>query len=156
MACLSLSLLGTFQVTLAGQPVTAFGYDKVQALLVYLAVEADHPHRRETLAGLLWPELPEPGAHHSLSQALFQLRRAIADREATPPFLIITPQTIQFNPASDYSLDATAFTGLLDTCQAHDHSRLEACDPCLERLQRGGLIPGRFPGRLLGWRWPRL
>jgi WD40 repeat protein/DNA-binding SARP family transcriptional activator len=134
MACLSLSLLGTFQVTLAGKPVTAFGYDKVQALLVYLAVEADHPHRRETLAGLLWPELPEPDAHHNLSQALFRLRRAIGDRQATPPFLIITRQALQFNPASDYCLDVTGFTRLLAVCQAHDHPRLAACDACLERL----------------------
>jgi DNA-binding SARP family transcriptional activator len=134
MACLSLSLLGTFQVTLAGQPVTTFGYDKVQALLVYLAVEADHPHRRETLAGLLWPELPESGAHHNLSQALFRLRRTIGDRQATPPFLIITRHALQFNPASDYCLDVTDFTRLLAVCQAHPHLRLAACDACLERL----------------------
>jgi DNA-binding SARP family transcriptional activator len=51
-----------------------------------------------------------------------------------PPFLIITRHALQFNPASDYTLDATAFTGLLDTCQAHPHPRLAACDACLERL----------------------
>jgi DNA-binding SARP family transcriptional activator len=134
MACLSLSLLGTVEVTLAGQPVAAFGYDKVRALLVYLAVEADHPHRREAMAGLLWPELPEPGAHHNLSQALFRLRRAIGDRQAIPPSLIITRQALQFNPASDYCLDVTDFRRLLAVCQAHSHPRLAACDACLERL----------------------
>ena len=134
MACLSLSVLGTFEVTLAGQTVTAFGYDKVQALLVYLAVEADRPHRRETMAGLLWPELPESDAHHNLSQALFSLRRAIGDHQTTPPFLIITRHALQFNPASDYCLDVTDFTRLLAVCLAHRHPRLAACDACLERL----------------------
>lgn len=136
MTHLSLCFLGTFEVILDGKPVTAFEYDKVRALLAYLAIEANRPHRRDRLSGLLWPERHETSALQNLSQALYQLRRAIADREATPPFLVITPQTIQFNPASDYSLDVTAFTDLLDACQAHDHSRLEACDPCLERLQR--------------------
>ena len=58
MAHLSISLLGTFQVILDGKQVTAFESDKVRALLAYLAVESDRPHRRETLACLLWPERP--------------------------------------------------------------------------------------------------
>ena len=53
MAHLSLSFLGGFAVTLDGQPVTAFGTNKVRALLAYLAVESARPHRREELAGLL-------------------------------------------------------------------------------------------------------
>ena len=36
MAHLSLSLLGPFQVTLAGEPVTSFESNKVRALLAYL------------------------------------------------------------------------------------------------------------------------
>ena len=39
MPWLSLSLLGPLQVTLDGQPITAFKSDKARALLVYLAVE---------------------------------------------------------------------------------------------------------------------
>ena len=57
MARLSLSLLGPLEVTLLGEPVTAFKYDKVRALLIFLAVEAQRPHRREWLAELFWPGL---------------------------------------------------------------------------------------------------
>lgn len=140
MMRLSLSFLGTFEVVLTGQPITAFEYDKVRALLAYLAVEADRPHRREALAGLLWAERPDRCAHHSLSQALFSLRRAIADRQAMPPCLIVTRQTIQFNSASDYRLDVTDFTDLLAACQAHDHGRQAVCDACLERLERAAAL----------------
>ena len=42
MARLSIRLLGPFQVTLDGQPVTAFEPDKVRALLAYLAVESEN------------------------------------------------------------------------------------------------------------------
>jgi DNA-binding SARP family transcriptional activator len=100
-------------VTLDGEPVASFDSDKVRALLFYLAIEPDRPHRREALAGLLWPEYPDRAARANLRRALANLRTAIADRQATPPFLRITQQTIQFNSASDAWCDATAFAELL-------------------------------------------
>jgi len=108
MARLKISLLGPIQVTLDGQPVTGFKSNKVRALLAYLAVEADKPHRRESLAGLLWPDWPEREALSNLRYTLSDLRRAIDDRGATPHFLLISRETIQFNTASDYRLDVTA------------------------------------------------
>jgi DNA-binding SARP family transcriptional activator len=112
MAHLSIRLFGPFQVTLGEQPVTAFESDKVRALLAYLALEADAPQRREKLAGLLWPDRPETSAHANLSRALANLRKSIGDRQATPPFLLISRQAIQFNRASDAWVDVTAFLDL--------------------------------------------
>ncbi len=105
MPHLSLSLLGPFQAALDGQPITDFKSNKVRALLAYLAVEADRPHPRETLAGWLWPDYADRAALDNLRYTLSSLRRAIDDRAAQPPFLIITRDTIQFNIASGYSLD---------------------------------------------------
>ncbi len=145
MAQLSLTLLGGFEVSLAGQPLTAFEYDKVRALLAYLAVEAVHPHRREMLAGLLWPERPERNARQNLSQTLFALRRVIGDRQTHPSFLIITPQTLQFNPSSDFSVDVTTLTTLVADCKVHNHHQLDACDLCSEKLQHAtALYRGDF------------
>jgi DNA-binding SARP family transcriptional activator len=110
MARLIISLFASFQVHLDSQPVTRFESDKVRALLAYLAVEADRPHRREHLAGLLWPDQPETMARHNLSQSLLRLRQAIGDRQTELPFLLVTPQTIQFNRASDHWLDVAAFS----------------------------------------------
>jgi WD40 repeat protein/DNA-binding SARP family transcriptional activator len=117
MAHLSLSLLGPFQVTLAGEPVMSFESDKVRALLAYLAVEARRQHRRESLAGLLWPDWPDRAARTNLRNALANLRKAIGDRHAAPPFLLITRETIQFNTTSDHWLDVTAFRTLVKTDQ---------------------------------------
>ncbi len=142
---LSIALLGTYAVTLAGRPVTAFAYDKVRGLLAYLAVEADRPHRRDHLATLFWPEQDRRSALQSLSQALYQLRRVLGDPAATPPFLLITPQTIQFNPASDHWLDTQEFTSLLDACHAHRHAQQVTCPECLARLQQAvALVHGSF------------
>lgn len=109
MTHLSISLLGTFQVTRGNQPVVDFDSNKVRGLLAYLAVEADRPHTREALSALLWPDWPQDSALDSLRNALANLRRAIGDREAVPPHLLITRESIQFNTASDFWLDVAEF-----------------------------------------------
>jgi DNA-binding SARP family transcriptional activator len=114
MAHLSLSLLGPFQATLDGQPIAGFKSNKVRALLAYLAVEADQLHPREVLAGLLWPDWPDRDALSNLRYTLSNLRRVIGDRAAEPSFLLITRNNLQFNTASDYSLDVRAFTELTE------------------------------------------
>ncbi len=60
---LTLALLGPPRIVLDGVPLT-FAYQKVAALLIYLAVEAIRPHTRSDLAALLWPEVPERVARH--------------------------------------------------------------------------------------------
>jgi len=112
VARLQISLLGPFQVTLDGEPVTSFESNKVRALLTFLAVEAERPHPRETLAGLLWPDYPNRSALSNLRSALPNLRQTIDDRHADPPFLLISRNTIQFNAASDYTLDVDALQEL--------------------------------------------
>ncbi|NUM48958.1 MAG: NACHT domain-containing protein [Anaerolineales bacterium] len=135
MTRLALNFLGTWQATLDGAPITIFESDKVRALLAYLAVEADRPHRRETLAALFWPERSERNARQNLSQALFNLRQAIGDREITPSFLHISPQSIQFNLTSLHRLDTAIFFALYQACETHQHDHTGACSSCLTRLQ---------------------
>src|SRR3954470_8630998 len=113
MNSLSLSLFGQLQITSAGVPVTAFESDKARALLVYLAIESERAHRREALAALLWPDSTDSAARHNLRQTLLNIRDAIGDRIASPPFLLISHEQIQFNRASDHLLDAREFEGLI-------------------------------------------
>jgi len=84
----------------------------VRAFLAYVAVEADRPHRRDLLAALLWPDWPDWAARSNLRHALSNLRKAIGDHQATPPFLLVTRDMIQFNTGSDYWLDVTALSTL--------------------------------------------
>ena len=145
MTHLSLSVLGMLQVSLDGQPVVGFESNKTRALLAYLAVEAERPHSRDELAGLLWPEQPEQAARNNLRQTLANLRHAISDQTVDPAFLLITRETVQFNSGSDTWLDAAEFGDLLDACDVHIHRRSETCKSCAQRLQQAGdLYRGDF------------
>ena len=79
MTKLSIDVLGTLQVSMDDEPISALESVKVRALLAYLVVEADHPHHREALVGLFWPDFPEESARHNLRQALFNLRSILED-----------------------------------------------------------------------------
>lgn len=144
MTDLTLAFFGNYDVAIKATAVTGFESDKVRALLAYLSVEA-RPHRREALAGRLWPDLPEVSARHNLSQVLFNLRQVIGDRHAQPPFLLVSRDTIHFNPASSHTLDVAVFNELLDCCAVHPHTAITHCDECVQRLQQAAkLYRGAF------------
>jgi predicted ATPase/DNA-binding SARP family transcriptional activator/Tfp pilus assembly protein PilF len=145
MARLSIQVLGTFQVLLDGQPATGFESAKVRALLVFLAVEADRPHLRDTLAELLWSNQSAQAARKNLRTALANLRHAIQDRTSDPPFLDISNETIQIHPGSDFWVDAGEFAALLAACEQHAHHSWETCAACAQRLQAAAeLYQGNF------------
>lgn len=142
---LLISLLGSFQVKLDEEPVTRFEYDKVRALLAYLAVEADFPQRRDALTGLLWPEQADKAARHSLSQALLTLRQVLGDPDAGVPFLLADRATVQLNPAAETRLDVAEFEAHLAACTRHEHPRPETCAACMGWRQRAvALYRGDF------------
>jgi DNA-binding SARP family transcriptional activator len=144
MARLSIILFGSFHVTLDGVPVTGFESNKVRALLALLAVEADRPHSRDSVIGLLWPDQDERTARRNLSQALFNLRQAIGDDESTC-FLLINRETIQFNLASDYWLDVGVFEGHLSASQTQSRLNLETCQEVAPNLEQAeALYQGEF------------
>jgi DNA-binding SARP family transcriptional activator len=138
MAHLSLRVLGSLIILVDEKPVTRLESDKARALLVYLAVEADSPHRRESLIGLLWPDYPEQAARHNLRQALFNLRQAIGDPATRPPYLLISRDAIQFNRASDFSLDLARFNTIFDACEEYRSRGIK--DPSIRAARLEELI----------------
>jgi len=140
MSCLAVELLGSFRVISDGLPVKGLASDKVRALLAYLAVESNQPHRREKLVALLWPDSAEQAARANLRRVLGNLRKAIGDPKAEPPFVLISPQSVQFNTASDAWVAVTAFRTLLESDRADDPDaqRLEEA----VALYRGSFLEG--------------
>lgn len=144
-ARLSIFALGTLEVRFEGQPLTGFEYNKVRALLTYLAVAAAQPHSRASLCTLLWPDLPEKAARQNLSQALSQLRKLLGDKDADSPFLLTTTETVQLNPTGSWEVDISLFTAVLTEAEAHAHRGWHLCSPCAAKLRQAiALYRGDF------------
>lgn len=106
---LKLSLLGPLQLTFGDTPLPPLASAKAQALLGYLVING-RAHSRQTLAGLLWGDLPEDDARRNLRGVVMKLRQLIGHH------LIINHQTVAFNQQATHWLDT-------DQIQQQLHSR---------------------------------
>jgi predicted ATPase/DNA-binding SARP family transcriptional activator len=98
---LEVRLLGQFDMRQDGYPIVVPSRSG-QSLLAYLLLNAGYAHRREMLAGLLWPDSTESNARSYLRHALWRVRKAIGDDHLT-----IDNISIAFNENSDYWLDVS-------------------------------------------------
>jgi len=145
LAGLNLHFLGPFRAELNEASLEGFDSNKVRALLAYLAMERSRPHSREVLAGLLWPEQSQRSAMDNLRYALADVRRVLGDTSSAHPFLIVSRDMVQFDPASDFWLDVLEFERLSisDRVVEHDSSILPVQDlQAAVELYRGGFLEG--------------
>jgi len=130
---LEVRLLGKFEVKSDGKPV-AITSRPAQSLFAYLILSAGTVHRREKLAGLLWPDSLEETARGNLRHALWQIRKSL------PPLtkhLLADDLSIAFNASSDYWLDAAKVEKLSDRVTADELTAV------LSEYQ-GELLPGFY------------
>ncbi len=144
MATLELNFLGRTDIRLDGQPVTGFESDKARLLLAYLAIESGQPHRRESLAGLFWPESPEKRARQSLSQVLYNLRRLLC-QEGDGDCLEVSAKDVCFHQRDGVRVDVSSFLTLIKEIDGHMHPAAWACRSCQENLTKAaGLARGEL------------
>ncbi len=96
---LTVALLGQLNVRLDGQPAD-LSLRPVQMLLAYLLLNQEVAHRRERLAGLLWPDYTEASARKNLRNTVYRLRKVIGH-----DYLLADRTTLAFNAASAFQLD---------------------------------------------------
>src|ERR1051325_5719768 len=103
---LQIRLLGQFDVRLDGKRIV-ISSRAGQSLLAYLAMTAGTPHRREKLAGALWPDSSEENARKNLRQELWRIRKAIPKQSLSTEsdYLLSDEYTLTFNPDANYWLD---------------------------------------------------
>lgn len=94
---LQLLMLGGFDAYLDGRPVAGFSYNKMRALLAYLAVEREQDHRRDVLAELLWNDYDSTVARNNLRRTLANLRRTL-ELPTGATLFVSTKNTIRFIP----------------------------------------------------------
>lgn len=101
-AQLRLYLFGHFRLERGVQPIH-LPRRKVEVLLAHLVL---HPqaHSREKLATLLWGDVRDAQARHSLRTALNSLRKQLGD-----DVLLTDRETVQLNPDFPLWVDAREF-----------------------------------------------
>jgi DNA-binding SARP family transcriptional activator len=134
---LSIALLGTPVILVDGRPM-AVDTRKATALLAFVALAAG-PVRRDTLAGLLWPETDPDRARSTLRRTLSTLRGALGNR------WLETERDLVALDGEGVTLDVATLRSLVADCSSHGHNGAEPCDRCVETLQRAvALYRGPF------------
>ncbi len=117
MGTISVRLFGSPEVVRDGAPV---GVDTRKALAVFAVIAlAGHPVRRDTLAGLLWPDVRRNAAR--LTRTLSSLRSLIGAEAVVP-----TVQTVSLTLES--SDDVLSFLELADAAPAEAAELRARCE----------------------------
>jgi predicted ATPase/DNA-binding SARP family transcriptional activator len=132
---LEISLLGKFDLQLNGQAVE-IPSRPAQSLLAYLLLKSDTAHRREKLAGLLWPDATETNARSYLRQALWRVRKALDSADGR--YLIADDLSIAFDTNAPYRLDVAVLERAVPT-----EGATEDLVQCVS-VYRGELLPGFY------------
>ena len=119
---LDIRLLGKFEVKWDGKNVS-ISSRPAQGLFAYLILTAGTAHRREKLAGMLWPDSTEEGARDYLRHALWKIRKAVeppASKNKSVPFILADDIQVSFNPESIHSLDVAVIKTIGDNASTKD------------------------------------
>jgi non-specific serine/threonine protein kinase len=147
METLRVSLLGSFQVRLNGQPITQFYSQKAQLLLAYLILYR-RTHPRSVLAHLFWGEHEEARAQASLRNALYSLRKMLSGAP-NQEFIVSDGTSIRFNTNTDYALDVEQFDKTLAAAsRAKGTERATLLQQALA-LYEGDLLTGSYDDWIL-------
>ncbi len=134
---LKIYLLGQFNLEAADQ-VLELPSRPAQSLLAYLALNAGLAHRREKLAGMLWPDATETNARSYLRQALWRIRRALEGETSTwQQYLLINDISVTFNDQADYWLDVNTLLEVGEITPLEEMATAVA-------LYKGELLPGFY------------
>ncbi|MBL8386434.1 MAG: AAA family ATPase [Burkholderiales bacterium] len=122
-----MSVLGGFELRQADGVVKRLPTRKAEALLAYLALQADREHSREALAALLWPDAAVADARATLRQTLALVKKMLG-----PGVLVTTARTLGL-AAGMLQADAAEFDDLADDASLEAAERAAA-------LYRGDLL----------------
>ncbi len=134
---LKIFLLGQFKAQNDDLPLV-LPSRPAQSLISYLALNQGIAHRREMLAGLLWPDSSEANARNYLRQALWRIRKALEGGSLNwEDYFEINKISVCFIPGSDHWIDAGQI--LIN----EENTPSEMLPHVLEAYQ-GELLPGFY------------
>jgi DNA-binding SARP family transcriptional activator len=139
MSGLRFRLLGGLTLSWDEQPLPPIRGATARSLLAYLATYRTQAHTRDLLAGTFWPDLPDAVARRRLSQAVWQIRKALDPH----PVLLPEGDAIQINPDLPLWLDVEQFTAHRAQCMEGGPQALDHCARCVEHYH-GDFLAGYY------------
>src|SRR5690349_8553740 len=115
---LEVRLLGKFEVKFNNKS-SSISSRPAQSLFAYLILNAGTPHRREKLAGLLWPDSLEETARGNLRHALWRIRKELPSQPKVE-YLLADELSIAFNASAEYRLDVALLEHLNEECSSDE------------------------------------
>ncbi|MBT8217780.1 MAG: AAA family ATPase [Acidimicrobiia bacterium] len=144
---LQIRLLGGLLIESNGRTLPRIPSRPGRSLFAYLVLNRDRPIGRDQLTGLFWPDMSDTQARRRLSQALWQVQTLLTEAGLPAHHILTTPNTVRFNPSSDFWLDVAAFEGatasLKEVVEEPAAGRLGELTDAIA-LYRGDLLAGMY------------
>jgi predicted ATPase/DNA-binding SARP family transcriptional activator len=138
-----IEMLGGLRAVEGDRVLTQFRTQKAGSLLAYLAYHSRHPHPREALLELLWPELDLDASRNNLRFVLHSLRHQLEPPGAPRPRVLLADRsTVSLDPAA-FTTDVAELEAAFAAAgrAAEPSERVRLLLPAVE-LYRGELLPG--------------
>lgn len=129
---MKLYLLGAFEAFDPADREIVFRSNRERALLIYLSIENDRPHRRETLASILWPETSDPRAKSNLRVTIHRLRQAVEG--VGLDVLDVSRSELRLHPDHPIWTDYGQLCDAVTRSQYHKHDDRSSCKECMNEL----------------------
>jgi predicted ATPase/DNA-binding SARP family transcriptional activator len=133
---LSISLFGSPQIRRGSQQVI-IQRRKDLALLIYLVVTSQ-PHRRDTLATLLWEDQNQAEARSNLRKSLSRLKSILGEN-----VVLSSQDQVRVNPNHPIDVDIAQFNLRVQQFHKHGHARngteSALCQDCQKALEEASL-----------------
>jgi predicted ATPase/DNA-binding SARP family transcriptional activator len=134
---LEIRFLGKFDIRIDGVSIE-LPARKAQSLFAYLVLNIGVQHRREKVAGILWPDSDEASARSKLRYALWQLRKAIGDQ-----YFLSDKLSLAINHQADYWVDCAELEN-----KPTEHLTTEELGQVVA-LYKGEFLPGFYEDWIL-------
>jgi DNA-binding SARP family transcriptional activator len=108
---LRVQLFGNLRIHDDERRLECFQSTRAKELFCYLLLHRDHPHSRETLAGLFWADCDKNQSRKYLRQALWQLHQSVRDTRHGDDgrCLTVEGEFVSWNERADVWVDVFSF-----------------------------------------------
>ena len=110
---LAVRMLGTFDLTIDGRPVTHWHGQRTRALMQFLTAHRLRGVSRDELIAAVWPDVDEDNGRHRLHQGIYELRSTLRAADPYRSPIVCANGAYGFDHSVPIWVDAEVFDGLV-------------------------------------------